>query len=261
MPSPAAPQALFAVALALLGLQPCVATCPPGTFSPEGGACKPCAPGSYQWASGASSCKLASPGFYVAAKQATAQEPCPAGYYQGESGGTLCTPCRRGTYNAHVGQAVCSVAGAAVPEDPLNATHFFAGYYVDREGATAPTKCPFGTQALKLGQSSCDPWCVRRLLPPAPLWFTLCGCPLVHALWQPSSHTTRTHTNDTIAAPWATLQTRTLRQTWRRPLLARRRGACTRAARCAPQGHLAASPPRQPAGRAPRAPGAASRAQ
>ena len=145
------------MALALLGLQPCVATCPPGTFSPEGGACKPCAPGSYQWASGASSCKLASPGFYVAAKQATAQEPCPAGYYQGESGGTLCTPCRRGTYNAHVGQAVCSVAGAAVPEDPLNATHFFAGYYVDREGATAPTKCPFGTQALQLGQGSCDP--------------------------------------------------------------------------------------------------------
>jgi hypothetical protein len=128
----------------------------------------PCAPGTFQPASGQTSCIPAPAGSFVAATAATFFNLCNPGFYQPATGQTACLLAPAGTFVAGPGAQVPTPCGLGTFQPNQGATFCIpapAGTYVSVTGAVAATPCAAGTYQPGSGQPSCIPAPPGRFVP------------------------------------------------------------------------------------------------
>ncbi len=118
----------------------------------------PCAPGSYQPATGQVGCIPTYPGYFVNESAAASQTPCPPGSYQPSGSQTSCLQASPGHFSsgsASVLQYECQ-PGSYQPNSSATACiQSDAGHFVNESAAASQTPCPPGQYQLLTGKTSC----------------------------------------------------------------------------------------------------------
>jgi hypothetical protein len=128
------------------------ATCPAGSYTPNGQTCSPCPVGSVNPTAGRGYCS-----------------PCSGGTYQNQTGGPTCLTCTNGSYTPNVSACVSCSAGYVAPGlGSCTCSPCGEGFYTtDHIHCLA---CPVNTStAIGLGIYMCTVNCTQILVGDAPM--------------------------------------------------------------------------------------------